>query len=169
MKVSKLYQLIAIASISFMLNSCVDKPGKIDEAINTTGVDGSSAGEGADSSLNNDQFANFRPETVYFGYDDYTLGSTSQAKLSNIANYMASNPSSRIEIQGHCDERGTDDYNLALGLRRADSVYNYLTSLQVDANRIVTRSFGEEKPAMDGRGENSWSKNRRAEFIILAN
>ena len=169
MKVSKLYQLIAVASLSLLINGCVDKPSKIDEAINGAGVNGSTTGQPVDESSINGQFSDFKPQTVYFGYDDYTLSSSSQAKLSDIANYLASNSASRIEIQGHCDERGTDDYNLALGLRRADSVYNYLTGLQVDGNRIVTRSFGEEKPAMDGHSETVWSKNRRAQFIILAN
>ncbi len=169
MNVSKLYQCIALVSILLVANGCVDKPKQIDEAIDGTGVNGSNAGDVLDNSSNSDQFTNFKPQTVYFGYDDYTLSSTSQAKLSDIANYLASNPGSRVEIQGHCDQRGTDDYNLALGLRRADSVYNYLTSLQVDSNRMVTRSFGEERPAVDGRNESSWSKNRRAEFIILAN
>ena len=80
---------------------------------------------------------------------------------------MKSNPEFDVLIQGHCDERGTEEYNLALGDRRAGTVRSYLISLGVPAHRLHTISYGEEKPAASGHTEAAWSQNRRAQFVVL--
>lgn len=103
---------------------------------------------------------------VYFSFDDYTLDSSSQERLQRLADYMKSNSSVVVQIEGHCDERGSIEYNLALGERRAQSVKNFLTQLGVDGSRLPTISYGEEKPAADGHDESTWTKNRRAEFVV---
>lgn len=105
-------------------------------------------------------------QTVYFAFDDYTLDMSSQDSLSKLAEYMKANPSVVIQIEGHCDERGSIEYNLALGQRRAQSVKNYLAQLDIEDSRLTTISYGEEKPAVEGSNEEAWSKNRRAEFVI---
>lgn len=108
----------------------------------------------------------FNAETVYFGYDDYTLSSEAQNKLQGLAQHLGTNKAAVVQVEGHCDERGSIEYNLALGERRAQSVKNYLSQLGVEANRLSTISYGEEKPAVEGHDEAAWAKNRRAQFSI---
>ncbi len=103
---------------------------------------------------------------VYFGYDQYDLSSASQTVLRNQANWLRNNPGKRILIAGHCDERGTREYNLALGARRAESVRRYLMVLGVDGSRVRTISYGKEQPEMAASNETSWSRNRRAVTLI---
>ena len=113
--------------------------------------------------------ATFTPETVYFSFDDYTLNSEAQGKLQGLADHLKNAEGALVQVEGHCDERGAIEYNLALGERRAQSVKNYLTQLGVDAGRISTISYGEEKPATEGHDEGAWAKNRRAEFTVSSN
>lgn len=111
---------------------------------------------------------NFAPQTVYFAFDDYTLSSDAQSQLQGMADHLKKAQSSVVQIEGHCDERGSIEYNLALGERRAQSVKNYLTQLGIDAARLSTISYGEEKPAAEGHDEAAWTKNRRAEFTVTS-
>lgn len=107
-------------------------------------------------------------ETVYFDYDKSDLRQDARDVLSKNAEALIKQATdAKIKIEGHCDERGSDEYNLALGERRAKSVAKYLTSLGVSEDRISTISFGKEKPAVTGSDESAWSKNRRAEFVIV--
>ena len=106
------------------------------------------------------------PQTIYFAFDDYTLNMDAQQHLQGMADHLKGAQSSVIQIEGHCDERGSIEYNLALGERRAQSVKNYLVQLGIDAARLSTISYGEEKPAAEGHEESAWSKNRRAEFTV---
>ncbi len=99
---------------------------------------------------------------VYFGYDRYDLTAGSREKLQSQATWLMEHPTVKITVEGHCDERGTREYNLALGDRRANSVKNYLVALGVDPSRIHTVSYGKERPAVTGTGESAWSKNRRS-------
>lgn len=103
-------------------------------------------------------------ETVYFDYDAFTLQSAARQVLERNAAWLQANPTVKVVIEGHCDERGSDEYNLALGERRALTVKNFLTTLGVNAERLATISVGEEQPAVEGHDEAAWSKNRRAEF-----
>ena len=103
---------------------------------------------------------------VYFGYDQYDLSSASQTVLRNQANWLRNNPGKRVLIAGHCDERGTREYNLALGARRAESVRRYLMVLGVDGARVRTISYGKEQPELAASNETSWSRNRRAVTLI---
>jgi peptidoglycan-associated lipoprotein len=111
----------------------------------------------------------FTPETVYFAFDDYTLNSEAQNKLQGLADHLKKSQGTLVQVEGHCDERGSIEYNLALGERRAQSVKNYLTQLGVEAGRLSTISYGEEKPAAEGHDEGAWAKNRRAEFTVSSN
>jgi peptidoglycan-associated lipoprotein len=103
-------------------------------------------------------------EKVYFDYDSYTLKPEARRALDVNAGWMRDNPEAIVTIAGHCDERGSDEYNLALGDRRAKAVKSYLAALGIAPERLGTISYGEEMPASDGRDEAAWSKNRRAEF-----
>lgn len=109
----------------------------------------------------------FQADTVYFDFDSATIKAGERSKLEDVANHLRANPPTKVQIEGHCDERGTEEYNRALGERRALAAREYLITLGIASDRIFTISYGEDKPAVQGTGEAVWSKNRRAEFILL--
>ena len=104
--------------------------------------------------------------TVYFGYDSSALSDDAQATLMRQAGFLRGNPSLTVTIEGHCDERGTREYNLALGERRATAARDYLLAQGVDPARIRVISYGKERPVAAGSTEQSWSKNRRAATVL---
>ena len=104
---------------------------------------------------------------IHFDFDKYDIRLEDTESLKQNAAVLKRFPSVKIQIEGHCDERGTGEYNLALGERRAHSAKEYLVSLGVDENRISTISYGKEKPLDPGHNEEAWAKNRRDEFVVL--
>ena len=110
--------------------------------------------------------AMFVNEDIYFDYDDSSLKDVDREVLKKKADWLNSNPDVSVVIEGHCDERGTTEYNLALGDRRAESVRSYLIDLGIDSVRLEKISYGEEMPAVQGNNEEAWAKNRRAHFTI---
>jgi len=104
--------------------------------------------------------------TVYFAYDSSEIGTSEQAKLEYVANYLIQNQQFKLIIEGHCDERGSIEYNRALGERRAIAIRDYLVKLGIQDSRMQTISYGEEKPAVMGSDESAWAKNRRGELIL---
>lgn len=109
----------------------------------------------------------FINQLVYFDFDSAVLKPEAQSLLQGKAQWLQGNPDvTAIIIEGHCDERGTDAYNMALGAKRAEAVKNYLSNLGVDISTLETQSYGEEKPAALGHNEEAWSQNRRASFVI---
>ncbi len=140
--------------------------GAIPQPKETPGELGSSL-PGADSFQNpsGNLFAIFR--TLYFNTDDYVLRSKESLQaLDKIAAYLKEHPKTHLFIEGHCDERGPEAYNLSLGARRANSVRALLVQRGVDLNRVHTVSYGKEKPAEIGHSSEVWAKNRRAQFKI---
>ncbi len=107
-------------------------------------------------------------QTIYFEYNSDELRSDARATLDDKLRVLNANPQARIRIEGHTDERGSDQYNLALGRRRADQAKRYLADRGIDASRIETMSFGRERPAASGSNEEAWAQNRRGEFVITA-
>jgi peptidoglycan-associated lipoprotein len=105
-------------------------------------------------------------ENINFDYDKSELTSAARDQLARHAEVLRANAGVKILIEGHCDERGTIEYNLALGERRADAVMRYLTALGVERSRLSTISYGKERPLDYGHHESAWYKNRRAEFKI---
>jgi peptidoglycan-associated lipoprotein len=108
----------------------------------------------------------FEDENIYFEFDSSALSPVAQRVLSNKADYLRDNPGTQVIIEGHCDERGTPEYNLALGDRRAESAKSFLVNLGIDPARFTTVSYGEESPVDPGHNEEAWAKNRRAKFLI---
>ncbi|MDX8401593.1 MAG: peptidoglycan-associated lipoprotein Pal [Mariprofundaceae bacterium] len=108
-----------------------------------------------------------KPSTnsVYFAFDSSELDASARATLDAHAAWLNANPDVSIRIEGNCDERGSREYNLALGQRRADAVRDYLASQGVSVDRIDTVSFGEERPVCKGAGEACWAQNRRADIV----
>lgn len=146
-----------------------DLPGEDDDPMSGTEEDGTE--EADDFELGDlgvgEPLEPYSPgNSVYFGFDAATFTAEGESELQNLAQYLLDNPSVKLKIIGHCDERGTNDYNLALGERRAEAVKNYLINSGVNASDLTTISLGEEQPAVFGSDEYSWSQNRRVEFEL---
>jgi peptidoglycan-associated lipoprotein len=108
----------------------------------------------------------FMNEDIYFEFDRSDLLPEAQAVLRDKADFLKANPKGSVIVEGHCDERGTNEYNLALGDRRAEAAKAYLINLGVPAARMETVSYGEERPVDPGNNESAWAKNRRAHFVL---
>ena len=106
-------------------------------------------------------------DSIYFAFDKHCLRTEAKAKLDKIAAWLSQNPAVKIRIEGNCDERGTNEYNLALGERRANSAKAYLVNLGISADRLAIVSYGEERPLDPGHNESAWAKNRRDDFKIV--
>jgi len=159
----------------FALSACHSKPKVPFEAVVET------ANKGGGLDVDHDSGAGVKPivddiaadslnrETnllpVFFDYDRHDIREDQAATLQTDADVLRETPDLQVLIEGHCDERGTEEYNLALGDRRAAVTQTYLAGLGISARRMRTISFGESHPAESGHNENAWSKNRRAEFV----
>lgn len=108
----------------------------------------------------------FENEDILYEFDSASLSVDAQQILRRKADWLSENPRARVNIEGHCDERGTNEYNLALGDRRAFSAKSFLVDLGIDDSRLTTVSYGEEQPIDSRSAENAWSQNRRAHFVI---
>lgn len=133
---------------------------------------GSSPGNLATTPLTD--FDNMTPDpaalaayTIHFAFDSSVIRSSEQANIDGVASALNSDPSTKLIIQGNCDERGTEEYNRSLGERRALAAREALAKKGVDPSRIRTISFGKDKPADPGHDESAWSKNRRDDFVLL--
>ncbi len=135
-----------------------------EEALGGSGSGDSTALSPAEAAAAREAFEN---EDIYFEYDSALLTPQAQNILRSKAQYMKDSPGVQIIIEGHCDERGTNEYNLALGEQRARIAQQYLVALGIPVSRITTVSYGEERPADSGHSEDSWVKNRRAHFLIV--
>jgi len=140
--------------------------------IDNTGADGANGGEEGNGGRsgpgsNADFVRSVQSNTVNFGLDQYDIDPTARAILDSQVEWLARFPAVRITVEGHCDERGTREYNLALGDRRANAAKNYLVARGVDAGRIRTISYGKERPVALGSDEGSWAQNRRAVTVVL--
>lgn len=105
---------------------------------------------------------------VYFEFDSFNLNDAARSILRTNAEWIKGNPTARVEIEGHCDERGTNEYNLALGAKRAQAAKDYLVTLGIAADRLSTISYGEELPVCKEQTEDCWKKNRRDRFVLTA-
>lgn len=149
-----------VVAVGFAAVGCTDDKKKTSEAVSVGG-----SGEPS-SPTETKTVGGVTIGPVYFSFDDYTVNASSQSQLTAMAGQLKTNPSTVLQVEGHCDERGSIEYNLALGERRAQAVKSFLTNLGVEGARLSTISFGEERPANDGHTEDSWQRNRRAEFNV---
>ena len=135
-----------------------------------SGSSGSGSSGSMDSGIQESRLQSFQASSdlndIHFEFDQYDLDNNSKAVLKENADYLKHNPSLHVEVQGHCDERGTNNYNIALGERRAHSTKKYLISQGVDSRRVHVISFGEEKPFCFDSNEACWHQNRRAHFMV---
>ena len=105
--------------------------------------------------------------TIHFAFDSAVIRNSEQANLQTIASYLNSNPGDKLQIEGNCDERGTEEYNRALGERRALAARQALANMGVDPSRVRTISYGKDKPVNPGHNEAAWAQNRRDDFVLL--
>ncbi len=154
--------------VALLAVGCASKKPKNAQDDGATGADG--ANQGLTLELNGDSDGGKAGglQTVYFGYDSSNLDSDTKQTLSANADYLKANANVDVQIEGHTDERGGRQYNLALGERRAKAVRDYLVALGVQGKRISTISYGSERPKSEGSDESAWSQNRRANFVITA-
>ncbi|MCY3769567.1 MAG: peptidoglycan-associated lipoprotein Pal [Gammaproteobacteria bacterium] len=172
---SNAYKLLIILVSGFFLAACASKPpaegtGDIvaepvegTAGANSTGLDGEDSGSG--SGLDGDSADILSQRIIYFDYDSSSLTDESTAVVQAHANHLVESPEVDIILEGHADERGTREYNLALGEERAKSVADLLQALGVGDGRIQTISYGEERPASLGSDESAWGLNRRVELL----
>ena len=161
--------LVAVSIIA--LGACAKKQRPEDlppPARGTGGTLGGDAGAGrAIPGSQEDFVASVSADRIFFDTDAFDVDAEDQAVLRSQAQWLARYPNVRVSIEGHCDERGTRDYNLALGERRANSAKNFLASLGINAARISTISYGKERPDALGSDENAYARNRRAVSVTI--
>ena len=194
MKLIKLSVLLAlVAAMSFAATGCKKKPtgitplpGRSGAKVGGTGPitdntgSGIGNGSGVDSTTGGytqaglDEFegmlmdpAALAAYTVHFAYDSSAVRSSEQSNVDAVASALSSESMNKVLVEGHCDERGTEGYNMALGERRALSLREALAAKGISPDRVRTLSYGEAKPAVDGHDESAWAANRRGEFILL--
>lgn len=155
--------LLAALSAAFLLTACETPSQGTGSGAGGGSGDGYSQG-GMDSS--GGELAPGVSDRVFFGYDSAVLSAEAQATLERQAAWLKQNENVSVTVEGHCDERGTREYNIALGERRAASAKKYLVSMGVKASRVSTISYGKERPAVIGSDESAWSQNRRAVTVV---
>jgi peptidoglycan-associated lipoprotein len=165
--------LVLTLILSLGLTSCGSSKKKNNGAPgmgNATTQDQDMGADGMNLEINGDSDAGKAGplQTVYFDFNSASLNSGTRASLQNNAEFLKKNETVEVQIEGHCDERGGVQYNLALGEKRAMAVKQYLVSMGVNSSRVSTISFGKERPVSFGHEEASWSKNRRANFVVTA-
>jgi len=139
-------------------------PAETVSGVQDTGMNETAVSETA---MQQTEMAMVELQRIHFDFDQFTLSAEARDLLAANAAYLQANPGVRVKIEGHCDERGSDEYNLALGERRAQAAKDYLVTLGVAADRLETISYGEELPLDSSSNETAWAKNRRAEFKAI--
>jgi peptidoglycan-associated lipoprotein len=167
--------LIGMSAIALSLGACAKRtppPEALPEAPATPPVDPNSTDPNSLEvvelpALQADLVAKAGSDTVYFGTDEYSLDEATRATLTAQAQWLLANPNVRASIEGHADERGTREYNQALGERRANAARDFLVSQGVPTTRLVVTSWGKERPVATGSNEEAWAQNRRAVTVII--
>lgn len=170
-KIFRLQVLITLA-LALVFSSCATKPKQKTAAEDNQPSVGSTSDQD-DSGLSSielmadsDSGKAGALRTVNFAFNSSSLSSTAKDILQGNADFLKSNPSVEVQVEGHCDERGGREYNLSLGESRAKSVKNYLSALGISTSRVKTISYGKERPISFGHDESSWASNRRGNFVV---
>ena len=158
MRILQGLKLAAVLAVALSMGACANKNG--------TGADGAMASAAVPGSQQ-DFIRSVMSDRVFFDTDRYNIDSDDMAALQSQAQWLARYPNVRATIEGHCDERGTRDYNLALGERRANAAKNALVSMGVNPARVTTVSYGKERPDALGSDPESWARNRRAVTVTV--
>ena len=161
-------QVIGVAAAALLAAACASTSGTPDSGASDPRGDlsedpGMSDRGGSGTGIAG---ANGDYQTIYFAFDDFALSGSSKSSLKHNATLLQAAQNARLEIQGNTDERGAEEYNLALGKKRAEAAKQYLVDMGVGSGQLTTISFGEENPAVRGSTESAWSKNRRDDFVL---
>ena len=151
-----------------MVAGCKGKQSQSDQSIDTLPTGGQAAIDSSPMAfdpMGSDSGKIAGLTTVHFGYDKSSLDASAKKDIQSNVQWMKSNAAVKVQIEGHCDNRGTIEYNVALGERRANAVKAYMVSLGIPADRLSVISYGKEKPLESGDNEAAWAKNRRANFV----
>lgn len=155
------YLIFVVSAVVVLMTSCSKKDAKTEDAIDSGATAANSAGSAADE--------NAGPlKVIRFEYDADHLAKEARRVLQTNAEWLKSNPKVHIQLEGHCDERGTAEYNIALGDRRANAAKSYLTKSGIEGSRVSILSFGKERPVDAGHDEEAWAKNRRVVSVIIS-
>lgn len=138
----------------------------LDSIVNGLDPDEFGFDEGDRIGMENAEIIDTQFDSVYFAYDSSQIGEMERGKVETVADFMSNDDSINLVIEGHSDERGSNEYNISLSERRALAIRAYLIGLGIDGVRIQTKSYGEEKPNDPGHDESAWSQNRRGEFVL---
>ncbi len=157
------FKLLTMFAAVLLLAACETAS---DQNANTGGAGGGGAGSGVRCTGCQEELVATVGDRVFFDFDKSDLKPEARATIQRWADYLKKYPNVSVTIEGHCDERGTREYNIALGERRATAAKNFLTSLGVPAAKVSTISYGKERPAVVGSNEAAWSQNRRAVMVI---
>jgi peptidoglycan-associated lipoprotein len=158
----------ATLMVAFLAVGCASKKPTNAQDGAANGADGSNAGLSLELNGDSDSMKAGGLKTIFFGFDSSNLDSDVKETLKSNAEFLKTNANVDVQVEGHCDERGGRQYNLALGERRAKAVRDYLVALGVESKRISTISYGSERPKAEGQDESAWSQNRRANFVVTA-
>ena len=177
----KITTFFAIICLAFLF-SCAGKKNAATEAQKNKGKDAMTeekvaseqqAKEAQEARLREEEAAKSKSsgslealERIYFDFDDANLREDARNTLKKNAEILKQNTNANIVAEGHCDERGSEEYNLALGQRRSESIKKYLVTLGINSQKLSTISYGEEKPLVQGHNEDAWTKNRRGELVV---
>lgn len=183
---SKVLALLLMAALLFAIPGCQKKEIASEAGYGAAGSGGDAAGAAGRKGIGEQDLAGtagrpaagsgvpigateraaFENEDIFFAYDSSALTPQAQDILRKKATFLKANPNVKVTVEGHCDERGTNEYNLALGESRARTSKAFIVDLGIPAARIATISYGEERPLVRGSMEEAWAKNRRAHFVI---
>ncbi len=171
--------VLVMAGVLIMASGCAKKPAPeqetarppVQEGMKTDqGVPAPDRGEAAPAPVSlagrEAEVDDFENEYIYFDFDRYTLSAEATAVLNRKVAFLKAHADLAVEVQGHCDERGTAEYNMALGDRRAKAARDYLVTMGIAASRLTSISYGEERPIDTAGSEDAWAKNRRAQFMV---
>ena len=164
--------ILTIIAATLTLTSCASNKKKTDGGdnvnVDSTTLDNANNAGGVSLELNGDSDSNRAGslQTVYFDYSSAAITGSTRDTLNANAEFLKKNAAVKVQVEGHCDERGSVQFNLALGEKRAKSVRDYLASQGIASSRISVISLGKEKPVSFGHDEESWSKNRRGNFVV---
>ncbi|MCP4327775.1 MAG: peptidoglycan-associated lipoprotein Pal [Alphaproteobacteria bacterium] len=159
-------ELISVFAVVLLLTACASDDEMADPDVVSTESGSSGSGSTSASDLTAQEQLEQIGDRVFFEFNRYNLTPQAQQAIQGWAKWMQGNPAVTVVVEGHADERGTREYNLALGERRADSARNYLVALGVQPGRISVVSYGKERPAVVGSNDYAWAQNRRAVIVV---
>lgn len=164
---------VMVAAITMLaVGACSPKAPKTlppaPDGSDTSAGSGSDVGNAVIPGSQQDFLSKISADRIFFDFDQYNVDQQDMATLQSQATWLRANPAVRVILEGHADERGTRDYNIALGERRANAAKNYLATLGIDPSRIQVISYGKERPAELGSTEEAYAKNRRAVTVVVA-